>query len=735
MTIAVRQRIIGDPVDRITGPLKVTGAAPYPSDFSFPDVTHAVLVQSTIAAGIIRDIDAVQAEAAPGVAAVITHENAPALDEAPMHPFGPPPPFPLRDNRIVHYGQHVAVVVARTREQAFEAARLVQIDYEEASAVLSTDDPRAQVVLNRWDQDVDRGDVTAALASADVVYDQTFITAAVTGNPMGLFATVARWEGNRLTVHDASQDPMFARKTLATVFDLPETDVRVLVPYLGGGFGAGVRAWPHVILTALAARVVGRPVKLVLTRPQMFTSVGHRPQTRQRVRLGATRDGRLVAVDHEGTSTIGALDDGGVESVTQVTGNAYACPNVATHDRRARLHIPSPHWMRAPGTAQGNFAVESALDELSYTLGIDPIELRLRNYTEVHPGSGRPWSSKALRECYRVGAERFGWARRTPETRSMRDGNWLVGYGMAGVTFTSGQAPCQASVSIRRDGTAHVRSAATDLGTGTYTIATQVTAELLGLDTDQVHVEIGDSDLPFAPYSGGSGMATSLSGAIQDAVGKLVRAFLDVAADDESSPLRGRSPDDVTITNGGIHVIDDSSIGETYADILARHGLPEITAHGERNPGGDARKPTANGSFAAWFAEVRVDADLGLLRVARIVSALDAGRILNEKLARSQMIGGAVMGIGMTMLEETVFDHETGRIANATFGDYLIPANADVPDLDVVFVGTPDTVRPLGIKGIGEIGVVGVSAAIANAVYHATGRRIRSLPITIEQFL
>ncbi len=588
---------------------------------------------------------------------------------------------------------------------------------------------------NRWGLDVDRGDVTAALASAEVVYDQIFTTAAVTPSPMGLFATVARWEGNRLTAHDASQDPMLARKTLAAVFNLPETDVRVLVPYLGGGFGAGLRVWPHVILTALAARVAGRPVKLVLTRPQMFTSVGHRPETRQRVRLGATRDGRLVAVDHESTSTIGALDDGGVEPVPQTSGNAYSCPNVATHDRRARLHIPSPHWMRAPGAAQGNFAMESALDELSYTLGIDPIELRLRNYTEVHPGSGRPWSSKALRECYHAGAERFGWASRTPGTGSMRDGNWLVGYGMAGVTFTPGQAPCQATVSVRRDGAAHVRSAATDLGTGTYTIATQVTAELLRLDIDQVRVEIGDSDLPFAPYSGGSGMATSLSGAIQDAVGKLVRAFLDVVADDESSVLRGRRADEVITTEGGIHVADAPAIGEAYAAILARHGLPELTADGERNPRANGASEPPSGSFAARFVEVRVDPDLGLLRVARIVSALDAGRILNEKLARSQMIGGAVMGIGMTMLEETVFDHETGRIANATFGDYLIPANADVPDLDVVFVGTPDTVRPIGIKGIGEIAIVGVSAAIANAVYHATGRRIRSLPITIEQLL
>jgi CO/xanthine dehydrogenase Mo-binding subunit len=724
---------IGDPVDRVDGPLKVTGAAPYPSDFTFPDLTHAVLVQSTIAAGTIAGIEVATAESAPGVLAVITHENAPALVEGPTARFDPAPTSPpLKDDRILYRRQPVAVVVASTHEQATAAARLVEIDYEEALPVVSLDDPGATVLPDPWAQDIDRGDVTAALASAEVAYDETFTTAAVTNNPMGLFATVARWEGDRLTVHDTSQDPMSTRRALAAAFELPETGVRVLVPYLGGGFGAALRAWPHVILTALAARLVGRPVKLVLTRPQMFTSVGHRPETRQRVRLGATRDGRLVAVDHESTATLGAVGDGGLEPVTQVTSNAYSCPNVATHERRARLHIPTPYWMRAPGRTQGHFALESALDELSYTLGIDPIELRVRNYAEVHPESGRPWSSKALRECYVAGAERFGWARRTPQVGSLRDGNWLVGYGMAGVTFTSGQARCEATVSVRCDGTAHVRSAATDIGTGTYTIATQVAAELLGLDIDQVQVEIGDTDLPYAPYSGGSGMATSLSSAIQDAASKLLRSFLDLVGDDESSPLRGRSPDEITATEGGIHVVDAPAIGEKYVDILARHGLPEITADGERDPQADGASPPPYGSFAACFAEVRVDADLGLLRVARIVSAVDAGRILNEKLARSQIIGGAVMGIGMTMLEETVFDPETGRITNATFGDYLIPANADVADIDVVFVGTPDTVRPLGIKGIGEIGVVGVSAAIANAVYHATGRRIRSLPITVE---
>jgi CO/xanthine dehydrogenase Mo-binding subunit len=736
MTIATRENIIGEPVDRVDGPPKVTGAALYPSDVTFSDLTHAVLVQSTIAAGSIKGIDVAKAEAAPGVLAVITHENAPALVAGPTARFDPSPTSPpLKDDRILYRGQHVAVVVARTREQAAAAARLVGIEYEQAVPVLRIDDPRAPALHDPWGQDVDRGDVSAALAAAEVVYDEVFTTAAVTNNPMGLFATVARWEGDRLTVHDTSQDPMSTRRALAAAFELPETDVRVLVPYLGGGFGAALRAWPHVILTALAARVVGRPVKLVLTRPQMFTSVGHRPETRQRVRLGATRDVRLVAMDHESTATLGALGDGGYEPVTQVTSNGYSCPNVAAHDRRAQLHIPTPYWMRAPGRAQGHFALESALDELSYTLGVDPIELRLRNYAEVHPESGLPWSSKALRECYVVGAERFGWARRTPEIGSMRDGNGLVGYGMAGVSFASGQARCEATVSIRRDGTAHVRSAATDIGTGTYTIATQVAAELLGLDVDQVGVEIGDSDLPYAPYSGGSGMATSLSAAIQDAVGNLLQAFLDVVADDESSPLRGRSQDDVTTTNGAVHVVDAPSIGETYVDMLARHGLPELTADGERDPQANGASPPPYGSFAAWFVDVHVDADLGLPRVARIVSAVDAGRVLNEKLARSQIIGGAVMGIGMTLLEETVLDPETGRIVNATFGDYLIPANADVADIDVVFVGTPDTVRPLGIKGIGEIGVVGVSAAIANAVYHATGRRVRSLPITVEHLL
>ena len=733
MTVVALSKLLGDPVDRVDGPLKVTGAAPYPADVTYPDLVHAALVQSTIGAGTVRGIDAGAAEAAPGVLAVITHENIPSLTEGPVGAFGPSPPLPLRDNRILHHGQHVAVVVAQTRQQATTAARLVKIDYEETTPVLGIENPDAAALSDPWGLEIRRGDPAGALASADVVYDETFTIAAETNNPMGLFATVARWEGDRLTVHDSTQWPMLARQTLATVFEVPESDVRVLVPHLGGGFGAGLRVWPHVILTTLAARILHRPVKLVLTRPQMFTSVGHRSQALQRVRLGATGEGRMVAIDHEGTSTL-AIEDANFDPITRGTCAAYACPNVATHDRQVRLNIASPGWMRAPGPAEGSFATESALDELSYRLGIDPIELRLRNYAEVDPQSGLPWSTNALRECYQLGADRFGWARRTPEVGSTREGDWLIGYGMAGVTFGAYHAPAHARVSISRDGTARVRSAATDIGTGTYTIAAQLAAELLGLGVGQLRVEIGDSDLPPAPPSGGSGLAMALGGAIHDAAGNLIRAFLNAVADDDSSPLQGTHPANVAATDGRIHLIHDPSVGESYIDILARHELDELTADGEIDPQPQTGLAPA-GAFAAHFAEVRIDRELGLLRIARIVSAIDAGRILSEKTARSQIIGGVVMGIGMATLEDTVIDSATGRIANATFGDYLIPVNADVPDIDIVFVGEPDTLNPVGAKGLGEIGTVGVPAAIANAVYHATGRRIRSLPITVDQLL
>jgi CO/xanthine dehydrogenase Mo-binding subunit len=490
----------------------------------------------------------------------------------------------------------------------------------------------------------------------------------------------------------------------------------------------------------------------------MFTALGHRPGTEQRIKIGAMRDGTLVAIDHEGSSA-GSMGTNLLYPIPMGTVSAYACPNVSARDRRVQLNILPVAHMRAPGEAEGNFAVESKLDELSYSLGIDPIDLRLRNYAEVHPQTGNKWSSKALRQCYEVGAERFGWDRRNPEIGSMRDGRWLVGYGMAGVTYGHHQVECEAAVSIRRDGGAYVCSGTTEIGVGTRTVMTQLAADILGLPVDGVEFDLGDTAMPRAPYVGGSGLTIALGSAIHNACRNLLRTFLDMVQKEDGSPLSGCNIDEVTSSEGRIHRVDDPSFGESYVQILNRHEVDELTADGESSPPrgeigvqvkslivsrhgrlgkeivGRSKGSVPSGPFGARFVEVRIDPDLGLLRVARVVSAIDAGRVLNEKTARSQIIGGTVQGIGMALFEEMATDPGSGRIANATFGDYLVPVNGDVPDMDVIFVGEPDTSNPIGVKGVGEIGFVGIPAAIANAVYHATGRRIHSLPITIDKLL
>ncbi|TXK40078.1 xanthine dehydrogenase family protein molybdopterin-binding subunit [Nonomuraea sp. C10] len=734
MTTVERPRIVGAGTDRVDGPLKVTGAAPYPNDVSLPGMAHAAVVRATIASGRITRLDTGTAESAPGVLAVLTHLNAPRLGSGPESLLRTPPP-PLQDDRILSYGQYVAVVVADTPEQARAAARRVEVGYERAEPLLDLDDPRAERVADPWDSDASWGDVAAGLARADAVVDASYTTAENTNNPLGLFTTLAAWDGDALTVHDSTQWPVLVRATLARMFGVPEAGVRVLVPYVGGGFGAGLRVWPHVVLAAMAARRTRRPVRLELARPEMFTGIGHRPATAQRVRLGATRDGRLTAIEHESVSTL-SIEGDNIEPCSSVSTTAYACPNVSTRDQQVRLNIPWTNSMRAPGEAQGNFALESAMDELSYMLGLDPLELRLRNYAEVHPRSGLPWSSKALRECYEVGADRFGWARRGAEPGSMREGDWLVGYGLAGVSYFWYQAPCRARATVRGDGTAYVRSAVTDIGTGTYTVMTQLSAELLGLEPGSVTFGLGDTGMPPGPQAGGSGLTAALGNAVHAACRALLRAFLDLAGADPASPLAGCGADDVTVTDGRIHRAGEPGRGESYTGILAAHGLEELSADGDSEPRRAEEAGMAPaGPFGARFVEVRVDPELGRLRVARVVSVIDGGLILNEKLARSQIIGGTVGGIGMAMFEETVTDPGTGRIANATLGDYLVPVNADVPDLDVTFVGVPDAYNPVGVKGVGEIGLVGMAAAIANAVFHATGRRIRSVPITIDDLL
>ncbi|MFE7975905.1 xanthine dehydrogenase family protein molybdopterin-binding subunit [Streptomyces shenzhenensis] len=735
-TVESRRRpLVGAGVNRVDGPRKVTGTAPYPMDFSVPGQAYGALVQSTIAAGRIVRMHTEAAEGAPGVIGVLTHENAPRVGTGPVTVLGASPPAPLRSDRILHHGQHIAFVVAETPEQAGAAARLVRADYEATEPLLDLQDPRAEHLVDPWGMDTSRGDTAAAMASAEVTLRATYTTADNTNNPLGLFATLAAWEGDTLTVHDTSQWPSMVRTSLAMAFGVPESSVRVLVPYVGGGFGAGLRAWPHVILTAMAARVLRRPVKLVLTRPQMFTSVGHRPSGVQWLRVGATRDGELLALNHRSLISL-SMEDNDFEPFASATAFAYRCPNVITQDRQARINIAVPTSMRAPAEAQGNFALESALDELACTLGIDPVELRLRNHTDVDPRNGLPWSGKALLECYEVGARRFGWSRRNPRPRSMRDGNWLVGYGMASALFPYFAQPCAAQATVRGDGSALVRSAATDIGTGTYTVMAQLAAEELGLPLDMVRFDLGDSDMPNSMMAGGSGLTGALGNAVHDACRRLVRSFTELAWADPESPLRGVSPGGVECTDGTIHPVGRPDLGESYVEILARHELSELTANGTSSPPvAEELGMSLAGAYGAKFVEVRVDADLGLLRVARVVSVIDGGRILNEKTARSQIIGGTVGGIGMTLFEDTVTDPHTGRIANATFGDYLVAVNADVPDLDVVFVGEPDRGTATGTKGVGEVGLVGIAPAIANAVYHATGKRIRRLPITLDALL
>jgi CO/xanthine dehydrogenase Mo-binding subunit len=734
--ITSRTHLVGAAVDRVDGPLKVRGAAPYPSDVTYPNLVHAALVRSTIAAGRIRHLHVGAAENAPGVLAVITYQNAPKLARGPATLLGPSPQSPLQDDRVLHYGQYVAVLIADTPQEAAAAARLVEVDYEPADApLLEIGDPRSERRENPWGLDRARGNAEAARRSAEVTFEATYSTAANTNNPIGLFATVANWDGDTLTVHDATQWTRSVQETIAAVFDIPQSSVRVQAPYLGGAFGAGLRVWPHVILTVLAARVVGRPVKLVLTRPQMFTGIGYRPRTQQVIRLAANGAGELVAFEHRAAIAIG-MEDEFPEPVTLGSAGSYACPNVVVGDVEHRLNIPPPGSLRAPGEAEGNFALESAIDELSYQVGIDPLELRLRNYAQVEPETGLPWSSKALRECLTVGAERFGWSKRNPEVASMRDGPWRIGYGLAELSYAWWQVRCEARATVSRDGRAFVRSAANDIGTGTRTVMTQLSADLLGLDLEQVRFDLGDSTFPWSPGAGGSGLTTSVGVAVHVACRALLQRFLDTVAGDTDSPLAGCSLDEVTATGGRIHRKDDADIGESYVEILTRHQLDELTADGEGTPRDPAELGVArSGPFAAKFVEVRIDADLGLLRVTRVVTAVDGGRILNEKLARSQIIGGTVGGIGQAILEDTITDPGTGRIANATLGDYLVPVNADIPDIDVIFVGQPDPLTPIGTKGVGEIGLPGMAAAIANAVYHATGRRIRSVPITIDQLL
>ncbi|WP_025602505.1 xanthine dehydrogenase family protein molybdopterin-binding subunit [Burkholderia sp. WSM2230] len=733
--------LIGQPFDRTDGLLKVTGEARYAAEFPEARLAHAVLVTSTIARGTIASIDTSRAQAVPGVLLVMTHENAPRLPNGGKAQLAPPQGRRLsllQDNEVHYNNEPVAVVVADTLEHAADAARQLRITYRAGAATLDFAQAKANAHAPDKPQgrqtDTRRGSFEDGMQSGAVHIDATYTTPIEHHNPMEPHATMARWDGPQLTLYDSTQGVSGEVQAVAKTLGISPADVRVISPFVGGGFGCKGSSWSHVSLCAMAAKQTGRPVRLVLERPQMFGPVGARPRTEQRLMLAARRDGTLTAVRHDSISNTSMIEDW-TETCCMVTRMLYAVPNQVTTHRLVPLNVGTPTFMRAPGETTGSFALESAMDELAVALQMDPLALRLKNYAEFDPQENKPWSGKSLRECYQVGAEKFGWSRRNPTPRSMRDGNTLTGMGMATATYPANRSEAGAVARILPDGTAMVASGTQDIGTGTYTVMTQVAADALGFAPENIHFALGDSSLPKAPVSGGSQSAASVAPAVREAANAARARLMALALADPASPVHGMALDDITVENGWVTSRSQPARRDPAAAIIARSGGKPIEATSTVKPGDEKQKYSFH-SFGAVFVEVRVDADLGTIRVPRVVAVYDVGRVLNEKTARSQMLGGIVWGVGAALQEESWLDTRYGRFTNANLAEYHVPVNADIGSLDITFLDRPDPyINSLGVRGIGEIGITGVCAALANAVYHATGVRVRDLPVTLDKVM
>ena len=733
---------IGQPVDRVDGRAKVTGEAKYAAEYATPGLVHGWVVSSPIARGKIVSIDASEALKLPGVIRVFSHENTSGLawfDSSYRDQVAPPgSPFrPLYDAEVHFSAQPVALVVADSLELARFASTLVRIEYETRPHAT---DLHANLETARTPKERDgikpppkaRGHAEKALAASPVRVDVEYEVPVEHHNPMEMFATTAvRDEDGTLTVYDKTQGVQNVRDYLCNVLGFKPAEIRVVSSYVGGAFGSGLRPQYQAFLAALAARELKRSVRVALTRQQMF-GLGHRPMTRQRVALGASADGALQAVIHEATAETSRHEDYS-EEVVNWSGLLYRCDNARFEHKVVPLDLPTPCDMRAPGAVWGLFALEGAMDELAVALGIDPVELRLRNYAEEDQNDGKPFTSKELRECYRQAAERFGWSRRDPSPRSMRRGSTLIGWGMAGGAWESMQQKAAASARLTVDGKLTVASATEDIGTGTYTVMTQIAAELLGLPLEDVTFKLGDSSLPEAPVEGGSFTVASVGSAVKAACVAVRKTLFGLARRIEGSPLAGASLDQVDFAEGRIRLRDDPSRSVSLAEAMRGGGVDVIEEEASAAPKQDGY---SRHTHSAIFAEVEVDEDFGTVRATRVVTAIAGGRVINPKTARSQVMGGIVWGIGSALHEAGVLDHRFGRFMAHNLADYHVPVNADVTDVEVIFVEERDElVNPLGAKGLGEIGVVGVAAAIANAVFHATGRRIRELPITLDKLL
>ena len=735
---------IGTATSRVDGLAKVTGAAKYAADHNVPGLAHGSVVCSTIAKGRITRLHTGAALAVRGVLTVLTHDNRPPMpdnDQAYKDEVAPAgSPFrPLYDDRILFNGQPIALVVAETPEIARFAASLVRVEYDRQEHVTDLHGRRDRTVppppaTNPGEAvflpPKPRGTPDQALAAAAVRHEAEYHVPIEHHNPMELYASTVIVDGNgKLTVYDKTQGVQNVHKYVCSVFGLQPEDVRVLSPFMGGGFGSGLRPQYQVVLAVLAARALQRPVRVVLTRPQMY-GLGYRPAMIQRIALGAKADGTLEAITHDAITVTSQYEDFHRQE-TGWSGLLYKSDHAKYEHRLARLDLATSCDQRAPSAASAVYALEAAMDELAVALELDPLELRLRCYSERDQHEDRPYSSKALRECYRQGAEAFGWDKRNPAPRSMRDGSDLVGWGMATGVWEALQVPITVRIVLGANGHAEVACATSDIGTGTYTIMAQVAADALGLPIENISVKLGDSSLPQSPVEGGSWIAASVSNGIVTTAGAIRDELLGLARRMPNSPFANAAPDEVVLSDGRLASRRDEGRAVSIADVLRHGGVDRLEQEKTTNPDQDATR--ASNSHAAVFAEVKVDEQLGVVRVTRIVSAVAAGRILNPRTAGSQILGGVVWGIGMALHEETLIDHRFGRIMNANIAEYHVPVNADVHDIKVIFVDEADDSNPLGIKGVGEIGIVGVAAAIANAVHHATGKRVRDLPITLDK--
>jgi xanthine dehydrogenase YagR molybdenum-binding subunit len=735
---------IGTPTSRIDGVAKVTGAAKYAAEFNVPSLAYGSIVTSTIAKGRIARIDLSAAMRVQGVIDVLTHENRPPMadtDQAYKDDVAPDgSPFrPLYDGRILFNAQPIALVVAETSEVARFVASLVHVEYQQEPHVTDLYRQRdAAVPVATPTNPMEaifappkpRGNAEQALAAAAVRHEAEYYVPIEHHNPMELYASTVIFEDDgKLTVYDKTQGVQNVQQYLCNIFKMKPDELRVLGPFMGGGFGSGLRPQYQTVLAVLAARKLRRSVRVVLTRPQMY-EIGYRPAMIQRIALGANAGGTLDAIAHDAVTVTSQYEDYHRQE-TGWSGLLYKCANAKYAHRLARLDLATSCDMRAPSAPTAMFALESAMDELAVALKLDPLELRLRCYSDRDQNENRPFSSKALRECYRQGAEAFGWNKRNPEPRSMREGGDLVGWGMATGVWEALQVPITVRIVLGANGHAEVACATSDIGTGTYTIMAQVAADMLGLPLDNISIKLGDSSLPQSPVEGGSWIAASVSNGIATTAEAIRNELLRLAKLMPNSPLVNAASGDVVLTDGKLAHKHDSARSISIADAMRHDSVDRIEREKTTNPTEDPAR--AHNTHAAIFAEVKVDEQLGVIRVTRVVSAVAAGRIINTKTAHSQVLGGVVWGIGMALHEETQIDHKFGRIMNANIAEYHVPVNADVHDIKVIFVDEPDDSNPLGIKGVGEIGIVGVAAAIANAVYHATGKRVRDLPITLDK--